>query len=965
MSNQNSKKTRFDIAPKFCDSIILNNDENGDADAELPPPRRSSAERIRFLRQALGDSEVTESSKRRKRIEFLRQSLTLNSNPTVPDRFGGVAKPTNSEPRRSVLRDNGFRRTIQRDLYSKIGTGVDVCNAFLNDKNARALSTIFNEDDFLDEDDESSTDDDTIEIENEGTQRKINEEMLPLTNSSNSYYSDRRISGTKNESKKTSKEEKKRRRKAGARFKGLFSCYDFFKREIFRLSFCSTVTFVALPSLLTAAILSYTLNNPAPDSLEYENKQTSLSWCFIFLARLSITFELANLIQMFFVEGLALRSKWAVQLFGPLLTLSLIQNKGWTLILIFWPLINLFTLHGDDPFQKCWFCSILETPLKVTLFSNDNPGGQFLNSEFYENLLFSILLIGVAHVIKRTLLAIYFGKETVLSYKARQDKLLADILLITEVGQLADELEYQDGSSINSGYNENNAWNQLLGVDYNKSNKKRFSMRDSLASVNSVMFNATDMNAEIEFNESRRESFAIPETNATKSQGFDERPDSFKTTSLLNKNLTPAIFENPNCDSARNSLATNENSNNIPKNQQSLKLEPWAEPGAKSDKTNSVSISDILKFHKAWAFLNDPHNPLFSIVGGAFQHRNELVIQAQSTYQRLVEISEIETLNFDVINLLAIDQNNTIDEAKQTALHNLFLPDFGGKLSLLQFVHTYDQVYMRSRIYRASFLNTTVLNDVLGGIVNNIVWLLLVLLVLAIMQYNPYPFLVSVSSLMVTFAFAVGPSASKWVQGILMIAISRPYDIGDRIAINTVNSAPGDTFGEHWLVEDINLTCTSLRHAVTNKLATLDNGSIASMRIINYNRSPNALINMNFKICLSSTTTKKVKALRQKIEEFIIQRPRSFVSLVYLRCDDLNTEEGWASFHLRVRHRFSWQAGNMVMKDRAEFLWYCKDTCKEIGIHYKQNVTYFKFIDDNEGEFKNGKDRMKILAEQL
>jgi len=97
--------------------------------------------------------------------------------------------------------------------------------------------------------------------------------------------------------------------------------------------------------------------------------------------------------------------------------------------------------------------------------------------------------------------------------------------------------------------------------------------------------------------------------------------------------------------------------------------------------------------------------------------------------------------------------------------------------------------------------NASVIDNQLERILNGFYGLLVVILVLLIMQINPWPILLSMTSLLVSVSFALGPSVSKYVEGIMLIAVRRPFDLGDRILINSTESAdsPGATLG--WFVE--------------------------------------------------------------------------------------------------------------------------------------------------------------------
>jgi len=105
-------------------------------------------------------------------------------------------------------------------------------------------------------------------------------------------------------------------------------------------------------------------------------------------------------------------------------------------VLSAWALWDLILLHGDNDFQQHW-CGWTG----IRLFSSENPGGEVIETDLYLRLLLSLVIAGVATAIKRTALALYFGKKTVLNYKTRMDKILADMAILADVGQLASEAQ--------------------------------------------------------------------------------------------------------------------------------------------------------------------------------------------------------------------------------------------------------------------------------------------------------------------------------------------------------------------------------------------------------------------------------------------------------------------------------------------------------------------------------------------
>ena len=72
--------------------------------------------------------------------------------------------------------------------------------------------------------------------------------------------------------------------------------------------------------------------------------------------------------------------------------------------------------------------------------------------------------------------------------------------------------------------------------------------------------------------------------------------------------------------------------------------------------------------------------------------------------------------------------------------------------------------YKRLRFFRASVGNASVIDHVLESIIDGVFHFVLALVLLSIMRFNPWPLLVSISTLLVSVSFAVGSSASKYIE---------------------------------------------------------------------------------------------------------------------------------------------------------------------------------------------------------
>ena len=557
-------------------------------------------------------------------------------------------------------------------------------------------------------------------------------------------------------------------------------------RGLVRFLVASTFPFVILPAVLSAALLYYKLGNP---SLEFLPGDASLSWWLLFIARQAAVLELVAVVEYLAVEGIALRTKWMVYSCGPLVTLWFINAKGWPLITILWSLLDLGLLHGKHPLQQNWLFF-----LDIGLFSSSNPGGHILNSDFYLRVLLSALLAGTCHAIKRTHVAMSFGRRTFLTYKSTLEQILADIVLITEVAELSTELLFVDGEHpVASARRVVGTWKHTLDVNYESTCEEKdvFDVVGGFGELNRDpdAHDADDSLASVDDDSHLDSSGGASKNddNDGDEEDEDEDDESSEGCELVGadghqkgkRNISStAAVPSVDCKMDTPTMSTQPGAlrwsgqfagvtdTSVYSTDSTIKLkrllDRWQEPQNKLDKPADISIAEILKFRKALTYMDDPL--LFGPAFGICATRDQVIKSARKTYRRLLRSTSLSILSYDIIRLLALDEEGNLIEAKAKALKRLFRPDNRRELTLLAFVQTCDSVYKRLRFFRASVGNASVINKVLESIVDGLVNFLLALVIMTILQYNPYPVLVSLSTLMVSFAFAVGSSASKYIE---------------------------------------------------------------------------------------------------------------------------------------------------------------------------------------------------------
>ena len=170
-----------------------------------------------------------------------------------------------------------------------------------------------------------------------------------------------------------------------------------------------------------------------------------------------------------------------------------------------------------------------------------------------------------------------------------------------------------------------------------------------------------------------------------------------------------------------------------------------------------------------------------------------------------------------------------------------------------------------------------------------------------------------------------------------VIAVRRPFDLGDRISIGDASDKPQDGdpgYNATWFVEDCNLFTTTLRLSKSNEIATVKNGSIADKKIINHNRSEKAVVNVV--LSLKSTVTQEVLTIvKSAIEQHIADSPRIWVQLINYRIVDVDPCMEVTKIGITVQHQRSWQELLAVLSARGDLIKFCTEVLIRLDVHYE------------------------------
>ena len=131
-----------------------------------------------------------------------------------------------------------------------------------------------------------------------------------------------------------------------------------------------TMLYLLIPLLGVALILFHFFGNPPTGKIDLEasrngtlvNKEgnevepdkASASWWLLFTARQIVTFSLAKATQVFLIDFLCLGTRWSLTLVGHMITLLVVQSRGWPFLAIYWGLWNCALNTGSYPLAAHW-----------------------------------------------------------------------------------------------------------------------------------------------------------------------------------------------------------------------------------------------------------------------------------------------------------------------------------------------------------------------------------------------------------------------------------------------------------------------------------------------------------------------------------------------------------------------------------------------------------------------------------
>lgn len=125
----------------------------------------------------------------------------------------------------------------------------------------------------------------------------------------------------------------------------------------------------------------------------------------------------------------------------------------------------------------------------------------------------------------------------------------------------------------------------------------------------------------------------------------------------------------------------------------------------------------------------------------------------------------------------------------------------------------------------------------------------------------------------------------------------RPFEVGEAFHVSDPNNDTDGAGSGWWMVKNVTLFTTTAVYVRTNELATLNNGALATSRIINASRSEHPCVSVSIMLPIDLPYA-KLQIFKDAIEQYIRNRPREWVGLSAIRATNVDASQGFVQYSI-------------------------------------------------------------------
>lgn len=210
-------------------------------------------------------------------------------------------------------------------------------------------------------------------------------------------------------------------------------------------------------------------------------------------------------------------------------------------------------------------------------------------------------------------------------------------------------------------------------------------------------------------------------------------------------------------------------------------------------------------------------------------------------------------------------------------------------------------------------------------IVDVIYAIILLIIFINVFNVNASSIFVPMTTILVSFSFAVGGVTSQFVISLVYVAYMFPYDIGDKISSPSIND------GSTLIVKKINIMTSEFIESSSGKLIIASNHNMANYIINNYKRSSH--VTFVEKIIITyDTPTIKINYLNDKIKKYLLDNPHEWKPNYEMCYNIIDMTNNKIELDFWLYHQASWSQGGIIYISKTKFEQYMIDILRQLDI---------------------------------
>lgn len=141
----------------------------------------------------------------------------------------------------------------------------------------------------------------------------------------------------------------------------------------------------------------------------------------------------------------------------------------------------------------------------------------------------------------------------------------------------------------------------------------------------------------------------------------------------------------------------------------------------------------------------------------------------------------------------------------------------------------------------------------------------------------------------------------------------------------------------------------------TQEFATVSNGAMSTLRILNGARSSGAQIDFILQVDMNRVNNATMEIFKKELLAYVKSKPREWKQLVAFRINSLQPDSsGCVEYSFQLLHQKSWQQIHTIEDSKSDVNLFCFELQMSLGMQgsvpeSSSNASHDQVVDDNSG----------------